>query len=266
MAKIQSMAKITEMAELAEGIFSMWLQASEIAGQAVPGQFISLYCQDRDRLLPRPISLCEIDREQGILRLVYRVAGAGTKEFSQMSSGEEIRIMGPLGNGFPLDGCEQVSVMESGKRAVLIGGGIGIPPLLQLSKELAGEVTVVVGYRNSDTFLLEELKKAADHLLIATEDGSLGTKGNVIDAIRENDVHGDVVYSCGPTPMLRGVKTWAAAEGIPAWLSMEERMACGIGACLGCVCQTTEVDDHSKVKNKRICKDGPVFLSTEIEL
>lgn len=266
MAKVQCMAKIIEAAELAEGVFSMWLQAQEIAVQAVPGQFISLYCQDKDRLLPRPISLCEIDREQGTLRLVYRVVGAGTKEFSQMKSGEEIRIMGPLGNGFPLGGDAQDTAMERGKRAVLIGGGIGAPPLLQLSKELAGEVTVVVGYRNSDTFLLDELKKAADHLVIATEDGSLGTKGNVIDAIQENHVQGDVVYSCGPTPMLRGVKAWAAEEKIPAWLSMEERMACGIGACLGCVCQSTDVDDHSKVKNKRICKDGPVFLSTDIEL
>lgn len=268
MAKVQCMAKITGAEQLAEGIFSMWLQTKEIAEQAVPGQFISLYCNDRDRLLPRPISLCEIDREQGTLRLVYRVAGTGTKEFSRMESGEEIRIMGPLGNGFPLEGDTQdiLSEGERGKKAVLIGGGIGIPPLLQLSKELAGEVTVVAGYRNSDTFLLNELKKEADHVVIATEDGSIGTKGNVIDAIQENDVQGDIIYSCGPTPMLRGVKAWASKEGVPAWLSMEERMACGIGACLGCVCQTTEVDDHSKVKNKRICKDGPVFLASDIEL
>ena len=103
-------------------------------------------------------------------------------------------------------------------------------------------------------------------MVIATEDGSIGTKGNVIDAMRENHVQGDVIYSCGPTPMLRGVKAWGLTQVIPAWLSMEERMACGIGACLGCVCQSTEVDDHSMVKNKRVCKDGPVFLSTEVEL
>lgn len=260
MAKIQCMAEITETEELAEGIFSMWLQAEEIAGQAVPGQFISLYCQDGDKLLPRPISLCEIDREQGTLRLVYRVVGAGTKEFSQRKTGDEIRVLGPLGNGFPLEAGTQ------GKKAVLIGGGIGIPPLLQLSKELSGEVTVVVGYRNSDTFLLKDLQEAADHVVIATEDGSLGTKGNVMDAVRENGIRGDVIYSCGPMPMLRGVKAWGLEEEIPAWLSMEERMACGVGACLACVCKTTEVDDHSKVHNKRICKDGPVFLSTEIEL
>ena len=260
MAKIQCMAKILKTSELTKGIFSMWLRAPEVAGQAVPGQFVSLYCQGGGRLLPRPISLCEIDRKQGIFRLVYRVVGDGTKEFSQMKAGDEIRLLGPLGNGFPLEEGEK------GKQAVLIGGGIGIPPLLQLSKELAGEVTVVVGYRNSNTFLLEELKKAAAHVVIATEDGSLGTKGNVIDAIKKNGVQGDVIYSCGPTPMLRGVKAWGQEKGIPVWLSMEERMACGIGACLGCVCKSVEVDDHSKVKNKRICKDGPVFLSTEIDL
>lgn len=253
------MAKIKENSRLAEGIFSMWLEAQDIAGQAVPGQFISLYCRDGDRLLPRPISLCEIEREDGMLRLVYRVVGAGTEEFSRMHPGDQIRVLGPLGNGFPMK-------EDTSKGAVLIGGGIGIPPLLQLSKELDGEVTVVVGYRNSDTFLLEELQEAADHVVVATEDGSIGTQGNVMDAIRVNHVQGDVIYSCGPIPMLRGVKEWGLEQGIPAWLSMEERMACGIGACLGCVCQSTEVDDHSMVKNKRVCKDGPVFLSTEVEL
>lgn len=261
MAKVQCMAKVTSVTRLAEGIFSMWLSAPEIAGQAVPGQFISLYCKDTDKLLPRPISLCEIERGEGLLRLVFRVVGAGTKEFSEMNPGEEIKILGPLGNGFPIEGGD-----STGKRAVLIGGGIGIPPLLQLSKEIPGEVTIVVGYRNSDTFLLKDLEKAADHVVIATEDGSIGTKGNVIDAIREGQIKGDIVYSCGPTPMLRGVKAWSMEENIPAWISMEEKMACGIGACLACVCRSKDVDDHSKVNNKRICKDGPVFLATEIEL
>ena len=103
-------------------------------------------------------------------------------------------------------------------------------------------------------------------MVIATEDGSLGVKGNVIDAILEEGVQGDVVYSCGPLPMLRGVKEWACKNGVPAWISMEERMACGVGACLACVCKSTEVDSHSNVHNKRICKDGPVFLATDIEL
>lgn len=260
MAKLSCTAKVTAVTTLAEGIVSMWLLAPAIVSNAVPGQFISLYCKNRDTLLPRPISLCEIDRNEGILRVVFRVVGAGTYEFSQLRPGEEIRILGPLGNGFPISEC------PPGKKAVLIGGGIGIPPILQLSKEIPGDVTVVLGYRNKDTFLLDEFRTAADHVVIATEDGSLGTKGNVLDAMRQEKITGDILYSCGPIPMLRGVKTWGIENRIPVWLSVEERMACGIGACLGCVCQSTGVDSHSNVHNKRVCKDGPVFLSTDIEL
>lgn len=142
MAKEQCMAKVLQTEVLTGGIYSMWLLAPEIAEQAVPGQFISLFCADGDKLLPRPISLCEIDRNKGMLRIVYRVVGEGTREFSQKKEGEAIRVMGPLGNGFPLEE----------KKAVLIAGGIGIPPMLQLAKELSGEVTVVVGYRDSQTF------------------------------------------------------------------------------------------------------------------
>lgn len=256
MAKIQCKAQVVSVEKLQEGIFSMWLEVPEIASQAAAGQFISLYCKSEDKLLPRPISLCEIDKEKGQLRLVFRVVGYGTDEFSHMKAREEITVLGPLGNGFPLEE----------KEAVLIGGGIGIPPMLQLAKELPGKVTVVVGYRDADTFLMKELEEAADQVVVATEDGSLGTKGNVIDAIREQGVKGEILYSCGPTPMLRGVKTLGEEWGVPAWISMEEKMACGIGACLACVCQSKEVDDHSKVHNKRICKDGPVFLAEEIEL
>ncbi len=256
MAKEQCMAKVVQTEPLAEDIYSMWLLAPEIAGQAVSGQFISLFCEDGDKLLPRPISLCEIDRDRGMLRIVYRVVGAGTREFSRKNEGDTIRIMGPLGNGFPLED----------KKAVLIAGGIGIPPMLQLAKELSGEVTVVAGYRDSRTFLRRELEEAAEWVLIATEDGSVGLKGNVIDVLQAEGVDGEVIYSCGPLPMLRGVKRWGEEKNIPAWLSLEEKMACGIGACLACVCQSTEVDSHSNVHNKRICKDGPVFLSTEIEL
>ena len=101
---------------------------------------------------------------------------------------------------------------------------------------------------------------------VATEDGSAGTKGNVLDAIREQGLSADIIYACGPTPMLRALKAYAAEQGIPCLLSLEEKMACGVGACLACVCQSKDVDDHSQVHNKRICKDGPVFLADEIEL
>ncbi len=255
MAKKQMMAHITAMTKVTTDIYSMWLRVEGIASEAVPGQFISLYCNNEDRLLPRPISICEINREEELLRLVFRVVGKGTEEFSHLQPGDTIKVLGPLGNGFPL---------QEGK-AILIGGGIGIPPMLQLAKELPGDVTVVLGYRDDDLFLKEDFEPYAN-VVISTEDGSVGTKGNVIDAIQEEKLEGSVVYSCGPTPMLRGVKAYGEKNGIPTYLSMEEKMACGIGACLACTCQSTDVDDHSKVHNKRICKDGPVFLSTEVTL
>lgn len=259
MAKIQCMAEVVRAEELSDGIFSLWLCVPQIAEQAVPGQFISLYCKDHDRLLPRPISICEIDRKNGGIRIVYRVVGFGTTEFSAYHAGDTVSVLGPLGNGFPLQEAEK-------KNAVLIGGGIGIPPMLELAKQLDGHVTVVAGYRNADTFLCEELNEAADRLIVATEDGSVGVKGFVTDALTQENVGADVVYACGPAPMLRGIKEWGEKENIPVWVSMEERMACGIGACLACVCGSKEADGHSKVKNKRICKDGPVFLASEIEI
>ena len=258
MAKVKIKSTVAEQKKLAEGIYSMWLQAEEIAVQAKPGQFISVYSNDKSRVLPRPISICEIDREQGKLRIVYRVVGKGTEEFSKASSGDTFEILGPLGNGFPLEEAK-------GKRVLMVGGGIGVPPMLQTAKEAEAEAVVVSGYRNSDLFLKEELENAGS-LYIATEDGSVGTKGNVLDAIRENGIQADVMFACGPTPMLRALKQYAEEKNMPCWISMEEKMACGIGACLACVCQSKNVDAHSHVHNKRICKDGPVFLSTEVEL
>ena len=135
----------------------------------------------------------------------------------------------------------------------------------KLAKELDDKAVAIMGYRNADTFLDRELSEHAT-LYVATEDGSLGTKGNVIDCIRENDLKADVLFACGPTPMLRAIKQYAEENKIECYISMEERMACGVGACLGCVCQSKEVDHHSHVHNKRVCKDGPVFLATEVEL
>ena len=255
MAKLKMTAAVTSQVQLAEGIYDLRLAAGEIAAQAVPGQFVSLYSKDGSRLLPRPISLCGIDKEKGELRLVYRVAGAGTKEFSAYEEGDTLDIMGPLGNGFPL----------KKKKAFLIGGGIGIPPMLELAKNLDYEKTAVIGYRDKETFLADELRKYAD-VVIATEDGSVGTKGNVIDAIRAEKLTADIIYACGPTPMLKALKTYAMENGIECYISLEEKMACGIGACLGCVCHSKDIDEHSNVRNKRICKDGPVFRAEEVEL
>lgn len=255
--KYKELAVITEQKEIATDIYSMWLQTDQIAAEAVPGQFLSVYSNDGSRMLPRPISICEVDKEQGRLRLVYRIAGKGTLEFSGYQTGDTLEIVGPLGNGFPLDkGYEKV---------FLIGGGIGVPPMVELSRQLPGEKQIVVGYRNSELFLKEELEQNGV-VYVATEDGSVGTKGNVLDAIRENGLQADAMFACGPTPMLRALKAYAAEAGMDCYLSLEERMACGVGACLACVCKSMDVDGHTHVKNKRICKDGPVFAAEEIEI
>lgn len=237
-------------------IYSMWIK-TKAAEKAVAGQFISVYCKDKTKLLPRPISICQVNKKESTLRIVYRVVGSGTVEMSGYKSGDGVEIIGPLGNGF---------MQRKGKKAILIGGGIGVPPMVQLAAELKdkAEVQIVAGYRD-ELFLTEELKNNGT-LYVATEDGSTGTKGTVIDAIKERAVKGDVIYACGPTPMLKAIKEYALEKGIECQLSLEERMACGIGACLACVCKSKEKDHHTNVNNKRICKDGPVFFAEEVEL
>ena len=250
----KELAKVISQECIGTGVYSMWIE-TKAADTAVAGQFISVYCNDKTKLLPRPISICQVDKENGRLRIVYRVVGGGTTEMSTYKAGDSVSIIGPLGNGF---------MQREGKKAILIGGGIGIPPMLQTAKELNGQKTAILGYRD-ELFLNDEFQAYAD-VCVATEDGSTGTKGNVMDAIRENALEADVIFACGPTPMLRAIKAYAEEKNIPCWISMEERMACGVGACLACVCKSKEIDSHSHVHNKRICKDGPVFLSTEVEL
>ena len=258
-------ATVLSQRVLADGIMDLLLETS-LAEDAGPGQFIGVYPENKSTLLPRPISICGYDRENQTLRIVYRIAGSGTAEFALYQPSEIVNILGILGNGFPID-------KAAGKNILIIGGGIGVPPLLGLAKALKDEngdseptsVTMVMGYRNADTFLADEFKEYGK-LLIATEDGSVGTKGNVIDACKENGVKADVIYACGPMPMLRGVAAYAKETGAKAYISLEERMACGVGACLGCICKTKNVDEHSHVNNARICTDGPVFDADELEL
>ena len=251
-------AEVISSEEIASSIYSLWLKTEKLASLAEPGQFVSVYCNDASRLLPRPISICEIKAHEGMIRLVYRIAGKGTDEFSRLQPGDSLDLVGPLGKGFPLERCTK------GKKAFLIGGGIGVPPMVQLSREIFGEVQVIAGYRD-ELFLTEELSECGS-FYVATEDGSAGTRGNVLDCIRENKLEADVIFACGPMPMLRAIKAYAAEKKIECWISLEERMACGIGACLGCVCKSREIDDHSKVHNKRICTEGPVFLAEDVEI
>lgn len=248
---------VVSQKEIAENIYDLWLE-TELALDAHPGQFVAVYPKNAATLLPRPISICEADKVRGRLRLVYRIAGKGTGEFSSYRKGDTVDILGILGNGFPLGKAK-------GKKVFLMGGGIGIPPLLQLAKELDAEKQIILGYRNNDLFLKEDLGHCGD-VYIATEDGSVGSRGNVMDVIKENGLKADVIMACGPMPMLRAIKQYAAENKIEAYISLEERMACGVGACLGCVCKTKEVDHHSHVHNARICTDGPVFEANEVDI
>lgn len=272
--KKKTTARVYSQRELAPDIYDMWLE-TELAKEVRAGAFIAVYPKDKSTLLPRPISICEADAQNGRLRIVYRIAGKGTREFSAYEPGESVEILGILGNGFPLEKAE-------GKRVFLMGGGIGVPPILETARQLAqraqkaaaghGEAAcgpakcdIIVGYRDSRLFLKEDLEQYGT-VQIATEDGSVGTRGNVMDAIGQEGLSADVIFACGPMPMLRAIKNYAQQNGIEAYISLEERMACGVGACLGCVCKTKNVDHHSHVHNARICTDGPVFDAREVEI
>lgn len=255
--KQKQTATVLSQKEIAPAIYDMWIETS-LAAQARPGQFLCIYPKDKSTLLPRPISICEVNEEKTALRIVYRIAGAGTTEFSGYRAGEKTAILGTLGNGFPLEEAK-------GKRVFLMGGGIGVPPILELAKQMEAGKQIIIGYRDGRTFLKADFEKYG-RVYIATEDGSIGTKGNVMDAIAENGLEADMIYACGPMPMLRAIKAYAAEHKIKAYISLEEHMACGVGACLGCVVRTKEIDHHSHVHNARICTDGPVFDAGDVEI
>lgn len=253
-------AEILSHREIAPNIFDLWLE-TQAAGQAKPGQFIGVFTGDKSMLLPRPISICEIREDKKALRIVYRRGeqGTGTYGISQYQPPACVEMLGPLGNGFPLEAGK-------GKKALLIGGGVGIPPLVELAKGLQAQVQIAVGYRDSGQFFLNKDLAALGQLYIAAEDGVSGVRGNVIDLIREKALEAEIIYACGPMPMLRAVKELAAKRGVLAYLSLEEHMACGVGACLGCVVKTNKVHHHTNVHNARICTDGPVFEAGEVSI
>lgn len=263
--KKKTIAKVISQKCISTGIYDLWLE-TELAREAGAGQFIGVYTSDASKILPRPISICQVsDKTKGDdfdgLRIVYRVTSdtSGTADISKYAAGDEVYILGILGNGYDLD------LMKDFKHPVLMGGGIGIPPMLELAREIDGKPVVIAGYRNSDLFLDKDLEEAGQ-LYIATEDGSVGTKGNVLDVMRAENIECDVIMACGPMPMLRAIAAYAKEHGIKAYISLEERMACGVGACLGCVAKTKEIDHHSHVYNTRICTDGPVFDADILDL
>lgn len=237
----------------AYNIYDMVLKVPAIAENAVAGQFVEIYIDNGVNLLPRPISICEINKQNGSIRLMYQTVGDGTELISKFKKGESIRIMGPLGNGFKICGsCENV----------FIGGGIGIPPLLETAKNCEGNKKIILGFKTKDNIILQDdFKKIGAEVFIATDDGSYGFKGNVVQLIENINLKGDVIFSCGPKIMLKGVAEYAQNNNIKCQVSMEERMACGIGACVGCV---IKVKDNDSWAYKKVCSDGPVFDSCEV--
>ena len=235
--------------------------AGERPEEAVPGQFVMIYPNDGAHMLGRPISVCGYDPLAGALRLVFRTAGAGTKELAALQPGEHVDVLGLLGNGYPME--ELRTRKSEGAKIALIGGGIGIPPMLELARQLPG-CHAVLGYRTNDLFLYGEFEEYAV-TAAATEDGSAGTKGTVLDVLKQ-DKAPDLICACGPLPMLRAIKQYAEENGAAAFLSLEERMTCGVGVCLGCVCTTTHKDEHSQVHRARVCTEGPVFRAEDVAI
>ena len=251
----QEMAKLLNKSELAPGIYSFVLSAPAIAGAASAGQFVNVLCGSYQ--LRRPISIAGFDSALHILRLVFEVRGKGTAWLAEREPGETLDLVGPLGHGFPLD--------DPSKRAVLVGGGIGTPPLLPPARFYGGNATVITGFRTGSAAILQaDFEAAGAKTILCTDDGSAGFHGFTTQALERHlaDNPCDVVYTCGPKVMMRGVARLAESRGIPCYVSLEERMGCGVGACLGCVCQTKDKDGPHRT---RVCLNGPVFDSKEVD-
>ena len=239
--------------ELTEGIFDFRVKSAEIAETAGCGQFLHINCGG-EVLLRRPISICDISGDE--VRFIFEVKGKGTAELAKYETGDFIDILGPLGHGFTICGKE--------KNPVVIGGGIGVFPLYYLSKKLHNP-TIFLGFRNKDRVVMEYEFSRLGKIFVSTDDGSYGYNGFAAELLKEHikENHTDIIYSCGPMPMLRAIKKIAEDAGIFCEISLEQRMGCGIGACLVCSCET--VHDGME-KYARVCKNGPVFLSSEVTL
>ncbi|PPA72112.1 dihydroorotate dehydrogenase electron transfer subunit [Jeotgalibacillus proteolyticus] len=243
---------------IAKDIYELILQGSLTKQMTSPGQFVHIrVTSGSDPLLRRPISICSIDQENGQFTMLYRVSGSGTRVLSEQAAGATVNVLGPLGNGFP------VEYLTSGQKALLIGGGIGVPPLYELSKRLTErgiEVTHVLGFQQKDAVFYQDRFEELGKTHIATADGSHGTKGFVTDVIEKLSIEADAYFTCGPSPMLKAVEQ--SMPEVDGFISMEQRMGCGVGACLACVCQVQ--GDETGLAYKKVCTDGPVFQSGEV--
>lgn len=248
------LAKVVENINIAHNIYKITIHSTMVKDMEKAGQFVNVRVNNTNEyLLRRPISICEINKENNTFVMIYRAEGDGTKRISQIKSGENIDVLGPLGNGY------NIASLKEGQTALLVGGGIGVPPLYELAKKFneAGIKTIhVLGFNNKkDVFYEEEFKKLGK-TFVSTVDGSYGIQGFVTNVITDKKLEYDKYYSCGPLSMLKALKN--LNEKKEGYLSLEERMACGVGACYACVCKT-EFDESA-----RVCYDGPVFKAEQI--
>lgn len=256
-------AKLVEKEQLKQDIFKFVISSKEIADLAKPGQFLEIRVSDNiDPFLRRPISIYDIDKENSKLSFIFQVKGKGTTILSNKNIGDEIDVLGPLGSGsFKLEDYKNISI---------IGGGIGIFPLHELAKNAhkQANVNTYLGFRNKDYVVCEnEFKKISNKLVITTDDGSYGESGFAINYLIEdlNKFNTDCIYACGPLPMLKAVQKLALERNIPCQISLEEKMGCGIGACLGCAVKTAQSPKEAP-QYVHVCKAGPVFDATYVEI
>lgn len=257
-------AKLLKKEELITGIFKFSVQADEIVKTAKAGQFIEIRVNDDiEPFLRRPISIHNMDVDTGILEFIFQEKGKGTKILSSRREGELIDIIGPLGYGsFKYANFEKIAI---------IGGGIGVFPLYELAKCAKKEnknVNTYLGFRNKDLVVLEdEFRKVSNSLIITTDDGSYAEKGFSIDFLKKDIEDGkiDSIYACGPLPMLKAVRTLAIEKNISCQISLEEKMACGLGVCLGCAVKTAASSKETP-EYWHVCKAGPVFQAKDVEI
>ncbi len=254
--------QIVDMEMLCEDVYKMTIKSEHVAKNALPGQFINIKCGGIDALLRRPISICDVNKANNTFDIVFQIKGNGTEKLCHKCAGD-VDIMAPLGNPFLID--------SKYKNICVVGGGIGTFPLLYLLKSSnAVNKTAFLGFRTKAAVVLEnQFRTAAQNVEIATDDGTYGKKAFVTDlleqCIQENCMTNqkfDLVYTCGPTPMMRKVAAIAEKNNIACQVSMEQRMGCGIGACLVCACKTKQGEDDWGFSH--VCKDGPVFWSTDV--
>jgi dihydroorotate dehydrogenase electron transfer subunit len=266
-------AEVLTNEEIAHGIFRMSLYVMDKAAGVVPGQFINIYPNDRSLILPRPFGICDADAPEGTIDIVYQVTGQGTKEMSGAERGTIYRVTGPLGNGFDTSvfDDEVSGTGASGRSAMLIGGGVGCSPLVFLAKTLRKmkiNVTAVLGFRK-DKFLVDEFRDADCRVLVTTEEPDENSYlGTVVDCLKATGEEADEYFACGPRPMLNAVEKHIQEHSGDRCLqvSMEERMGCGYGVCMGCSIDVKEEDENGNIvkTRRRVCCDGPVFRGSEV--